>query len=480
MNKPTLPPEEPKTWRAGTLVYTSGGLVVLFLWLLLGDFVWSMRDRSIWPMVQWYLHHLQIPNWVFGLLLSFIPGLIILVVGPIVSVRSDRHRSPRGRRLPFLIVTAPVVALGMIGIGLTPMIAKAFHGWIAAEAVSVSLQDSLGHLPGGAGLISLLQNEIVIALVLFTFFWLAFELGTITSQTVFSGLINDVVPKQLLGRFHGLFRAVSLIDGMIFNYWIIGHVPVYFSVILITIGTLYGIVLIFMCLRVKEGEYPPPTPAVQSEGPLAKRAGGVRTYLRECFSNSYYVSVFALLTAGIMALAPVNTFSVPYALSLGVDMGSYGKTVALTYLISLGVSFFVGWLADLFHPIRMAIATLAATLVITTLGSLFATTAASFLTIFLAYGVITGSYLTSVASLGQRLFPQAKFAQFASAAGVFTALGNMMIGPSMGAVVDWQGGDYRCTFITAAAIAGIALILALLVQRKFMALGGPRGYVAPQ
>ena len=35
-----------RTWRNGTLVYTAGGLAVLFLWLMWGDFAYSMKDRA--------------------------------------------------------------------------------------------------------------------------------------------------------------------------------------------------------------------------------------------------------------------------------------------------------------------------------------------------------------------------------------------------------------------------------------------------
>jgi hypothetical protein len=41
----------------------------------------------------------------------------------------------------------------------------------------------------------------------------------VIANAVFGGLINDVVPPALIGRFFGLFRAVSLLAGIIFNFW---------------------------------------------------------------------------------------------------------------------------------------------------------------------------------------------------------------------------------------------------------------------
>ena len=193
-----------------------------------------MRERSVGPMAAWYLDHLEVPNLLFGLLTASFPAFVGLILGPIISVRSDRHRGPRGRRIPFLLATTPLAAFGMIGLALTPPLAQWVHG----------------HFPE--------QNEMVVAVVCFGVFWAVFEVASIASQAVFGGLINDVVPAPLLGRFYGLFRAVSLIDGMIFNFWIMGKVPDHFTLILIVIGVFYGTAFMWVCFQVREGEYPPP------------------------------------------------------------------------------------------------------------------------------------------------------------------------------------------------------------------------------
>ncbi len=100
----------------------------------------------------------------------------------------------------------------MIGLGVTPHVARWVHG----------------HFPG--------QSEVVVAVICFGVFWAIFEFATIAAMAIFGGLINDVVPQQFLGRFYGLFRAVSLVDGMIFNFWILGKVEIYYTVILVVIG----------------------------------------------------------------------------------------------------------------------------------------------------------------------------------------------------------------------------------------------------
>lgn len=445
-----------KIWTVGTLTYTSGGIIALFAWLLFGDFAWSMRERSVVPMAQWYLHSLSVPNLVFGLLISSFPALISIFAAPIISVKSDRHRGKWGRRIPFLLVTTPLAAFGMIGLGVTPILAQYVHKLMPE------------------------QSEMMVSLICFGIFWAAFELATIAGQSVFGGLINDIVPKELLGRFYGLFRAVSLIDGIIFNYWIMGYVPTHFTLIFVSIGVFYGTAFMLVCFKIKEGEYPPPPPASeQTVRPGGSWLNGIKTYLKDCFSNPYYLCVFILMKMGALAIFPINMFAIPYAISLGIDMAVYGKFMALTFAISFLLAFPIGWLVDLFHPLRMVIATIIGYLLLTVWAGFYATTVNSFLVAWVAHGVLSGCNVTSGASLGQRLFPRAKFAQFDSAANMFTSLMNMVIGPAVGLVIDWSGGVYRYTFTMAGGIAGFALLVSIYVHWRFMKLGGPKNYVAP-
>ncbi len=453
------------------------GLVVLFGWLLCGDFAWSMRDRSVAPMAQWYLGDLRVPNVVFGLLLTSFPALVGLILGPIIAVKSDRHRGKWGRRIPFLLVTTPFAAFGMIGLGLTPVLADWLHGLGApGSPVGGWLHDVLGGSSSGAWLLSMLENKMVVSVVCFTVFWAAFELATIIGQSVFGGLINDVVPPELLGRFYGLFRAVGLLDGIIFNYWIMGKVPSHFTLILVVIGVFYGTAFMWVCLKVKEGGYPPPAPP---EAVPRGRVGEVTTYFRESFSQPYYLFVFLMLMTGTLSFLPVNAFAIPYAASLGMDMTAYGHCLALTFTISLCLAYFLGWMADRFHPMRVSMVALAGYIVVAFSGAFWVKTPTSFAIALVAHGVLSGCYFTSAASLGQRLFPRSKFGQFSSAAGLCGSVSLMVIGPAMGALVDLTGRNYRYTFVIGALLALVALIAAWQVYVRFMRLGGPRGYVAP-
>lgn len=447
---------KPKLWMVNSLTYTSAGLVALFCWLLLGDFAWSMRDRSVGPMAQWYLKNLGVTNLLFGLLVSSFPALVALVLGPIISVKSDRYRSRLGRRIPFLLVTTPIGAFGMLGIAFTPFVARWVHSLVPE------------------------QSETVVAVLCFGVFWAAFEFATIAGQAVFGGLINDVVPKALLGRFYGLFRAVSLIDGIIFNWWIMGKVPTHFTLILSVIAVFYGAAFMWVCFKVREGDYPPPAPKVEGLGVLQGALGSTRSYFKECFSNSYYLSVFGMLTMGALCFSPVNTFSIPYAKSLAMDMEVYGRCLALAFGVSLAISFFLGWLVDLFHPIRMSMVSLACYVVVSLWAWVYALNPQMFAVAFVLHCVFSGCYFTSAASLGLRLFPNQKFAQFASAGGMTLSVCTMAFSPIMGSIIDATGSEFRHTFLAGALLAIGALFASFYAYCKFMRLGGPAGYVAPE
>lgn len=455
-------PGSPKTgsdgrrlWRAGTLTYTTTGLVVLFGWLLWGDFGWWLKERSVTPVAQLLLKTFSASDMLIGVLVGSLPAALGMLLGPVISVRSDRHRGRWGRRIPYLLVPTPIAALAIAGLAFTPALGAWLHRWLGAAS------------PGP-------DTSVLIA---FGIFWTIFEIATVIANAVLGGLINDVVPPEIIGRFFGLFRAIALIAGIIFNFWIMGHVEDYYFWIFIGVGVIYGVGFSLMCVMVKEGTYPPPAP--RSTGAAGGVMVGVKAYLRECFALRYYRWVFAAVTLGVLAYAPVNTFSVFYAKSVGLSMDAYGKYLAYSYGVSLVLSFFLGWLADKFHPLRVGIAAIAAYGCVALWAGFYATTAAGFAFAFVAHTILTGAYVTATASLGQRLYPAAQFAQFASAAGLVTALFSAVLPPLMGRILDLSGHAYRLTFVAGGILALVALAALLVVHREFVRLGGNGAYVAP-
>lgn len=441
-----------KSWSVGTLTYTSGGLVVLFCWLLWGDFAWSLKERSVVAVVQVLLKDFGASDMIAGLLIGSLPHAISMMLGPVISYQSDRHRGRWGRRIPFLLIPTPIAALSMVALAFSPAIGR-------------SLDIALGrHSPGLNGSILIVLGSL----------WGLFEFATITANAVFGGLINDVVPRAVMGRFYGFFRAFSLIAGMIFNFWMLGKAESHFFWIFVGLGSIYGGGFTAMCMNVREGSYPPPP----------ERAGGLvpaaKAYVTGCFGHTYYLYVFAIQTLTTMAFLCINLFSIFFAKGIGMSLDTYGKYVALTYLISLCFSYPLGSLADRFHPLRVGLVSLALYAVVTLWGGLFATSATIFAIALVAHGVLSGTWMTSAAALGQMLFPRESFAKLASATSLFVSMGSMIVGPILGKFLDYTHHVYRYTYLAGFWLTVLALISGVILHAKFMALGGPRNYVAPE
>jgi MFS family permease len=451
---PRTDPCSARNWRVGTLTYTSAGLLALFAWLLWGDFAWQLKERAAIPVAQLMLRQFGASDLLVSILVGSVPAALGMILGPIVSVRSDRHRGRWGRRIPYLLVPTPFIVIGMVGLAWTPSLGA----WV--------------HQVWGAGS----PGEDVCRLIAFTFFWGLFEIFTVIANAVFGGLINDVVPPALIGRFFGLFRAVSQLAGILFNFWLIGHAEEHFTAIFLGLAFIYGAGFAVMCLRVKEGDYPLPPPPP----PKTNRIAPVKSYLSECYTQPFYLWIFVALMLGNLACGPVNSFSVFYAKSIGMDMTTYGKLLVATYVTSFALSFFLGWLADKFHPIRVGLVTIGLYAGMMLWGGFAATDTASFGLAFIAHGVLTGTFITATASLGQRLFPATKFAQFSSAAGILAALGYVVLPPATGLWLDLTGHVYRHTFTASGLLALLAFGAFIKVYHHYRALGGDSYYRPPE
>lgn len=454
-----LSPLVKKTWTVGTLSYTTGGLAALFGWLLWGDFAWQVRDRAIPPIMQILFKKYDASDMLAGLLFSSLPLAIGLITGPFISYLSDRHRGPRGRRIPYMLFSTPFIVLSIIGLAFSPQL-----GAGACKMLGT-------HSPG-------MNASVLISLGLF---WMIFEFACGVSNMIFGGLVNDVVPQLLVGRFFGLFRILSLVAGIIFNYWIIGGAEAHFAWIFLGVGILYGIGFTMMCLNVKEGGYPPPPEVTPSNaGPVARLLAAIRDYFKSGYSHSYYIWFFASFILAGVAVTPFNLYSVFYAKSLGVSMAAYGKCLTLTYIISLCLAYPLGSLADRFHPLRMTIVSLALYAVATGWAALHVCDARTYAIALVAQSVLCGCYFTVSASLWQRLLPREKFAQIGSAGGTINCLVGIGFAPALGMFLDYTRHNYRYTFHVGFCLAVLALIANIVLHRRFMMLGGPANYSAPE
>lgn len=443
-----------RTWRNGTLVYTAGGLAVLFLWLMWGDFAYSMKDRATGTVAALMLKKFDVSDFLFGIIMISFPNFTNIFLCPIVSYRSDRHRGRFGRRIPYLLLTTPFIVIGLAGLGFTPLLARLIRQAVGAEHISYNLT----------------------ALLVFCFFWIILDFGTTLAGAIFNALATDVVPTEFLGRFFAMFRAVSLGCAFLFNYFVMGYAETHALVIFLGLAALYGIGLFSICLKVKEGEYPPPE-AETSGPPTVKSA--VKTYFRECFSLPYYRWVIMASVVSGFSVVPFNIYGIFYAKSLNMDMDFYGKVSSLICLVSFVLSFFLGWFSDRFHPIRTGMVSMALQTVILFIGGRIATTESVFAWLFLVQGISIMSYNTLMASYAPRLFPREYFAQFNSAMMLINALASVIGAPLVGKFLDLTGNHYPHLFSIGGVIGLCGLGCFVMVYRGYQRYGGDSGYIAP-
>jgi MFS family permease len=206
-----------------------------------------------------------------------------------------------------------------------------------------------------------------------------------------------------------------------------------------------------------------------------------KTYFQECFGNSYYWWYFGAVTVGGLAMGPVNLYSVFFAKSVRMDMATFGNCLALTYCFSLCLAYPLGWLADRFHPLRIAIGALILYAIVALWGGLFARDSRMLAIALVAHGVVAGIWQTGTASIGQRLLPKAEFGQFGSAGGAISNVAWMMLAPLAGLFLDHVvHHDYRYTYLIGFCLTIAGLFGFFVLHSKFMALGGPEYYVAPE
>lgn len=443
-----------RTWRNGTLVYTAGGLAVLFLWLMWGDFAYSMKDRATGTVAALMLKKFDVSDFLFGIIMISFPNFTNIFLCPIVSYRSDRHRGRFGRRIPYLLLTTPFIVIGLAGLGFTPLLARLIRQAVGVEHISYNLT----------------------ALLVFCFFWIILDFGTTLAGAIFNALATDVVPTEFLGRFFAMFRAVSLGCAFLFNYFVMGCAETHALVIFLGLAALYGIGLFSICLKVKEGEYPPPEE--ETSGPPTVK-GAVRTYFRECFSLPYYRWVIMASVVSGFSVVPFNIYGIFYAKSLNMDMDFYGKVSSLICLVSFVLSFFLGWFSDRFHPIRTGMVSMALQTVILFVGGRIATSESVFAWLFLVQGISIMSYNTLMASYAPRLFPREYFAQFNSAMMLINALASVIGAPLVGKFLDLTGNHYPHLFTIGGVIGLCGLGCFAMVYRGYRRYGGDSGYVAP-
>ena len=457
-----------KTWTCGTLTYTRAGLAMLFVWLLWGDFCYTLMESVVPSVLPLKLKALGAPNWMMGMIMTTAPSVVAMGVGPWVSFKSDRYRSRWGRRLPFILTTMPFLCLFLALLGWSDELARLLQAWSPAMRELAPATLTMG---------------------LIAIFILCFRFFEMFLNSVFWYLFNDVVPPPVLGRFMGSFRLVGTGAGALYNWFVFKYANTHMREIFTGAALVYLVGLGMLCLLVKEGEYPPLEGEADKDN---KGWGGFRTYFRESFSCRFYWYRFLATCAGMLG-AGIAMFGVFNSQQMGLSLEQIGRSTAISQVVMMCAIFFTATFVDRWHPLRLT----AYTAVFSMFGALgggvwlFVTLPGDYYFWISVIEALSGTvlaalWLTSLLPTEMRIFPQSRFGQFCSAQALLANGCRAAAGVLAGMFIDlmkWfcHGSDfgYRFMFVWYAFFGVISSVLTIKLYREWHRLGGDRHFHPP-
>ncbi len=307
-----------------------------------------------------------------------------------ISQWCDNLRTPIGRRIPLLYVFAPLTVVTLIGVGFAPEMGQWLHSWAGGLLPSTTT----------AGTVTL--GLLCVLVVSFHFFNMVLVNG-------YNWLVRDVVPLSVMSRFLAWFSIVGAVSGTLFLWFVFPHLLEHRQVIFLGVGVFYIVAFFLMCMKVKEGEYPPPAQKAEQPGIVRTFV----TYFRECLQIRLYRHFFLACLLMIAATTGANNFITLFAReSLGLNMGQLGHVFAWTSAISVLFFYPTGWLCDRFSPMHIALISIILIIVSQLMAFLFVGGWLGFFIYSLAYALPAVAWGLCQRASSMKLFPAEKFGQF--------------------------------------------------------------------
>ncbi|MCL2648594.1 MAG: hypothetical protein FWD61_16585 [Phycisphaerales bacterium] len=393
-------------FQVGSLVYKRKALLVMCLWLLWGDLVFSLCDGHVYgACMALQLDRIDIPKDWIGYIMGTAGAWIHLFMVPIVSFRSDRTRSRMGRRIPYIIWTIVPLSICLAALGFTDDIAA----YIRASDWPDRLHLEPTHLV-----------IIVIAAMI-----IVFDVANVFVNCVWWYLIRDVVPPKFIARFMTVFGIVGTLTNMLWTKIFFPMRQTHTAYLYVGASLLYLFGFGLMCLMVKEGTYPPPGAIPHRASWFARFREACKIYFTQSFQHPLIVMQYAGTAIGafVGACAFCQTFF--YVRYLGFkdkDLADFGF---YTLLIILVIKYPIGWLIDKkIHPMKTVFYSSLLLLPVPFFNFYmqdyqFGTILISAFTIYMAIALyqlpIVQFNSLSDFPLKTKLFPAAQYGQFSSA-----------------------------------------------------------------
>jgi len=456
--------------RVGTLQYTKAGLAAVFIWLLWGDLCFTLMESVAPSIVPLRLKELGISDFLLPIITASIPNTINTMLNPVISTASDRHRGRFGRRVPFMLFSAPFISGALV--------LMAFSTEIGARLHTV-----IGPLTGWSA------NAVAILAV--AVLWIMFTVLNMFATTVYYYFFNDVVPAVFMSRFFGFFRLVGSLGSMLWNSLFYPHALTHMKLIFLGAAAVYFVGFVMMCTGIKEGKYPSAPPL--GEGFFTK----LKTYAKECMSHRLYIYMFVHNVFWAVSGA-CGVFTVFLQLnSLGITLKQIGYIGAAVSGVQMVLSYPAGMLADRYHPMRVMLWIKIGLVLIVPLnfvwlfGNFPPQTAFHILIVLAAVELPLGLlYDTARQPMQMRVWPKSRYGQFCSFNAIVQAAAGILASSMVGIYMTGMrrifpdnvyGKDYCYRMIPAWRLPFlcVALVFLVLMYREWNRLGGLKNYKVP-
>lgn len=436
----------PSALRVEGLQYTYPGLLLTVLLIGIGAFGYFLMSSLVGAFLPVELEKMGASNTFIGIFITSIPYVLNMIITPVVSFQSDRLRTRLGRRMPYILCSAPFVTLFLILIGWTPAFCAGAE-WMPQWLPRILL----GMLSVGYQIFFLIVGSIIYY------------------------LFPDVIPERFIGRFMALFSLTGSLAGFIFSRWLLPFGENHLGWLFTAVSLFYLAVIVLMGRTVREGAYPPPDDAGKPFSPV----GMVRSYFRDCYSIPFYYSFFIM-----MALSDVSTvcramFNFLYAKNtLGLSYAEFGEIMGWGGVVGVLLSFPVGLLVDRFHALRVYAFGLLLVVAVNLFSFFLVHDYRSFLVSSLLLAVVYTIQGAATLPCFVAILPKAYYGQFSSANALLRAAFMAICGAGGGALFDWLHNYqyiYMWDFLFTAAALGAFGVL----YRSWQLRGGAQSYIAP-
>ncbi len=440
----------------GTLRYHWGQLVTVSIFMLLATQSLALLCNHLVPTLSpVLLDEYGASSKMIALIVGTIPQVANFILNPLISTCSDKTRTRWGRRTPYLIISAPLMAGLLIAMSWTPEIAGSLQRFMPDA--------DTGNLRLG-----------VFAVLLTLFQIVYFFPGTVVYY-----LIADVIPQKCLVQYMSCSSLCATGMTFFFNYFILDLASAHRKTAFFIIGVFYLLAYIAQFFFVKEGKYPPVRDTVEKSTPLYRQAGAYfEMFFRQCFRHRIFVFLFVAVGLNQASTICRSMFNVLFAIKdIGMTMEEYGKVIGYGALVSAVIVLPMGKIMARFHPIMIYFVGGLVVMGTNAFGYFFVWSPGSFLVVGIAMTMVYTMQNLAWSPMGISLMPKDKYGQFCSAQGMVVAL-TLFIGSLLGGWLTDLAG-YRIMFIWDFCMTGLAMAALTVVLKEWKRFGGKDHYEPP-